>query len=321
MMTTQRVLVADDQPVQRRVLARLLRREGVEVVEAHDGPSALAAFEAGAPDLVLLDATMPGCDGYEVCRRLKFNPTTALTPVVMVTGNDTVEDRVRGVQAGCDDYFTKPIVPAELMARVRSALHIKQLTDELEAAEAVLFTLARAIEGKDPATEGHCERLSVLAERLGRRLGLPEGELVALRRAGIVHDIGKVAVPDAILLKGGPLTEDEWTVMREHAAAGERICAPLKSFRRVLPIVRYHHERQDGSGYPDGLAGAAIPVTARVLQVVDVYDALRMERSYKRALGPLEALATMEAEVRRGWWDSKVFEAFRGMILNENGAS
>jgi len=308
------VLVVDDQPEVRRVLSRLLRAEGMDVVEAADGNEALATFASAAPDLVLLDAVMPGCDGYEVCRRLKQNPRTALTPVVMVTGFDSVEDRVRGAEVGADGYFAKPIVPAELRGRVRSALRLKQLTDELEAAETVLFALAQAVEEKDSATIGHCARLAALAERLGERLGLPESERVALRRAGMVHDIGKVAVPDAILLKRGPLSSEEWAVMRQHSAAGERICAPLRSFRRVLPIVRHHHERFDGSGYPDGLAGEAIPIAARVLQVVDVYDALTMERPYKRALSPQEALDMMDAEVRRGWWDPKVFAAFRALV-------
>jgi putative two-component system response regulator len=310
------VLVVDDQAEVRSVLSRLLREDGMDVVEASDGTEALQACAAAAPDLVLLDAVMPGgCDGYEVCRRLKVDPRTALIPVVIVTGFSSAEDRVRGAEVGADGYFAKPVVPAELRGRVRSALRVKQLTDELEAAETVLFALAQAVEEKDSATEGHCARLSALAERLGARLGLPETELVALRRAGMVHDIGKVAVPDAILLKRAPLSEEEWCVMRQHPAAGERICSPLRSFRRVLPIVRHHHERFDGSGYPDGLAGEAIPITARVLQVVDVYDALTMERPYKRALAPAEALATLESEVQRGWWDPRVFSAFRAMLV------
>ena len=315
-----RALIADDQPMMRRTLARLVQRLGLEVVEAETGTAALARVREMSPDVVLLDAAMPECDGFEVCRRLKGDPGTALTPVVMVSGLASVEDRVRGVEAGADDYFTKPFETAEVLGRVRSVLRVKQLTDELEAAEAVLFALARAIENKDPATEGHCERLASLAERLGATLGLPLEDCVALRRAGIVHDIGKVAVPDAILLKRGPLNDDEWVVMREHAAAGERICAPMKSFRRVLPIVRHHHERRDGSGYPDGLAGDAIPVTARVLQIVDVYDALTMERPYKRALSAGEALQVMRSEVGRGWWDPRVFEAFTGLLV-EPGVS
>jgi len=309
-----RILVADDQPSVRAALSRLLARQGLDVIEVEDGPAALAAARTLNPDLVLLDARMPGCDGFEVCRELKADPLTALTPVVLVTGYHSLRDRVRGAQVGADGFFSKPFEAAELMARVHAALRQKQYTDGLEAVEAVLFTLARVVEGRDADTEGHCYRLSALAERLGERIGLPIEQRTALRRAGIVHDIGKVVVPDAVLLKRGPLTSDEWALMRRHAEAGERICAPLRSFQDVLPIIRHHHERMDGSGYPDGLAGDAIPITARVLQVVDVFDALSMKRPYKRALATAETLDLMEDEVRRGFWDPAVFAAFTTMI-------
>jgi putative two-component system response regulator len=312
-----RVLVADDQASVRAVLARILERQGLEVIQVADGPAALQAGLTMSPDLVLLDVSMPGCDGYEVCRQLKSDHRTALIPVVLVTGDDSVEDRVRGAEVGADDFFGKPFEVTELMARVRAALRQKSLTDGLEASDAVLFTLARVVEARDADTEGHCSRLSVLAERLGERLGLPLATRVALRRAGIVHDIGKIVVPDAVLLKRGPLTEEEWILMRTHAAAGERICSPLRSFQDVLPIIRHHHERQDGTGYPDGLKGTEIPMPARVLQVVDVFDALTIARPYKKALPPLEALAIMDDEVRRGWWDPEVFGAFDIMVRLE----
>ncbi len=316
-VTRHRVLIADDEPIIRVGLSRVLGQMGLEVVEAWDGPSALTAAQTLAPDLVLLDAAMPGYDGYEVCRRLKSDRRTALVPVVLVTGGDSVEDRVLGAEVGADDFFAKPFDVSELAARVRAALRQKSLTDGLEASEAVLFTLARVVEARDADTEGHCSRLSSIAERLGERLEMPLRDRVALRRAGIVHDIGKVIVPDAVLLKRGPLTDGEWVVMRSHAAAGERICAPLRSFRDVLPIIRHHHERLDGSGYPDGLEGDAIPMTARVLQVADVFDALTMARPYKKAQTAAHALGVMEHEVRGGWWDPTVFEAFRRMIREE----
>jgi putative two-component system response regulator len=193
-------------------------------------------------------------------------------------------------------------------------LKLKQRTDELERAESVLFSLARSIEGKDPYTHGHCERLAEYSARLGEHLQLPEEQLIALRRAGVVHDVGKIAVPDAILLKPGRLTAEEWTLIKEHPVVGERICAPLKSFRLVLPIIRHHHEKLDGSGYPDGLRGDAIPVTARVLQIVDVYDALTTDRPYKKAFPIVDALQTMKEEVAKGWWDPHIFDHFERLV-------
>jgi putative two-component system response regulator len=202
----------------------------------------------------------------------------------------------------------------ELLARVGSLLKLKQRTDELERAEAVLFALARSIEGKDPYTGGHCERLAEYSASLGQHLGLPEDQITALRRAGVVHDIGKIAIPDAIILKPSSLTPDEWKLMREHPVIGERICAPLKSFRLVLPIIRHHHEKFDGSGYPDGLRGEATPITARVMQIVDVYDALTTIRPYKPAFSITDALQTMKQEVAKGWWDPHIFDQFERFV-------
>jgi putative two-component system response regulator len=224
---------------------------------------------------------------------------------------------LRALTSGADDFLTRPVDKIELLARVRALLRLKRHTDELERAETVLFALAQSIESKDPYTEHHCDRLSKYASRLGKSLGLPQEQITALERAGIVHDIGKVAVPDAILLKPGKLTDEEWKIMREHPVIGERICAPLKSFRLVLPIIRHHHEKADGSGYPDGLRGEVIPITARVLQIVDVYNALTTARPYKRALSVEETLETMALEVGKGWWDSNVFDHFRKLIAEQ----
>jgi putative two-component system response regulator len=202
--------------------------------------------------------------------------------------------------------------------RVRSLVQLKARTDELERAEVVLFALARSIEAKDPYTAGHCDRLENIAVRLGERIALAEEQTVALRRGCIVHDIGKVAIPDAILLKRTPLTEEEWEVMRQHTVIGERICAPLKTFRLVLPIIRNHHEKFNGTGYPDGLAGEEIPLTARVMQLADVYDALVTERPYKQALSSEQALRIMEEEVAKGWWDARLFAEFRALLSEEH---
>jgi putative two-component system response regulator len=234
--------------------------------------------------------------------------------VVLITALCDRQDRIEGIKVGADDFLSRPVDRTELLARVRSLLRLKHRTDELERAESVLFSLARSIEGKDPYTHGHCERLADYSARLGQQLGLAEDQITALRRAGIVHDVGKIAVPDAILLKPGRLTPDEWTIIREHSAVGERICAPLKSFRFVLPIIRHHHEKLDGSGYPDGLRGDAIPIAARVLQIVDVYDALTTDRPYKKAFSITDALQTMKEEVSQGWWDPHIFDQFERLV-------
>ncbi len=310
------VLVVDDDVSVRSSLTRMLRAQGFDVVSEAEGAGALDSVRLLRPDVVLLDVMMPGLDGLEVCRQLKADRETRLTPIILLTGLAGVEELERGLDAGADDFLTKPPERVELLARIRSLLRLKSYTDELERAESVLLTLARSIEGKDPYTEGHCERLSAHAAKLGRRLGLAEDDVTALERGGIVHDMGKVAVPDAILLKRGPLTAEEWAVMRQHPIVGEHICAPIHSFRLVLPIIRHHHEKRDGSGYPDGQAGEEISVTARVLQVVDVYDALITERPYKPALSPAEALKTMRMEVDKGWWDGDVLAEFRRLILD-----
>lgn len=314
---TGTILVADDQPANRELLEELLTAQGSRVITVPDGAAAVEELSRTQVDLVLLDVMMPHLNGFEVCRKIKSNPETYLIPVVLITALSDKQDRIEGINAGADDFLTRPVDRAELLARVGSLLKLKHRTDELERAEAVLFTLAGSIEGKDPYTHGHCERLSDYSARLGEHLGLTGDEITALRRAGVVHDIGKIAVPDAILLKPGRLTEDEWKIMKEHPLVGERICAPLKSFRLVLPIIRHHHEKLDGSGYPDRLRGDVIPVTARVLQIVDVYDALTTERPYKKAFSSSDALLTMKAEVAKGWWDPHIFEQFERQVTRD----
>jgi putative two-component system response regulator len=313
-MAKQKVLVVDDEETIRRGLERMLVKEDLDVTTAADGEEALVAFEKIRPDLVLLDIMMPKLNGLQVCERVKSTPEGRLTPVIIVTSSSAVENRIRGIETGADDFLTKPFERVELTTRVKSLLRIKRYVDELDRAETVLCALARAIEGKDPYTEGHCERLAIACEALAQRLNMSEKDITALSRAGILHDIGKVAVPDALLLKTGPLTETEWVIMREHPVVGERICSGLKSFQRVLPIIRHHHEKGDGSGYPDGLRTAEIPRTARVLQIVDVYDALRTSRPYKEALSQEMTLRIMEEEVEKGWWDPEIFGEFRGLL-------
>src|ERR1700733_3949705 len=287
---TGTILVADDQAANRELLEELLTTQGFTVITVSGGADVIQELVRTPVDLVLMDVMMPGLTGFQACEKIKNNPDTYLIPVILITALCDRQDRIEGIKVGADDFLSRPVDRTELLARVRSLLRLKHRTDELERAESVLFSLARSIEGKDPYTHGHCERLADYSARLGEQLGLFEEQLTALRRGGVVHDIGKIAVPDSILLKPSKLSEEEWKLIREHPLGGERICAPLKSFRSVLPIIRHHHEKFDGSGYPDGLRGQSIPLTARVLQIVDVYDALTTQRPYKRAFSSAEAL-------------------------------
>jgi putative two-component system response regulator len=315
-----KILLVDDESASRAALETLLRREGFEVHDASGGAAALVECASFRPDLVLLDVLMPGMSGFEVCKRIKAAPETRLTPVVLITGLSATEDRIKGINVGADDFLSKPIDFNELLARTRSLIKLKHYTDELENAESVLFSLALSIEARDPYTRGHCDRLSEMSARMGEKLGIPEEDVKALRRAGVVHDVGKVAVPDSILLKPGPLSPEEIEVMRKHPVIGEQICEPLKTFRLVLPIIRHHHERHDGSGYPDHLRGQGIPLTARILQLADVYDALTTDRPYRKADTSNVALAIMHEEAARGWWDRDLLEAFRAMIRDGHAA-
>ena len=265
-------------------------------------------------DLALLDVVMPHPSGFEVCQAMKSKPETRLIPVVLLTSLNSDSDRLHGIMCGADDFLNKPVNKHELLARVHSLLRLKRFTDELDNAESVLFSLALSIEAKDPYTEGHCDRLSKYSVALAERLGLPEELRVALRRGGLVHDIGKLGVPEQILLKPGPLTPEERKIMEQHTIAGERICAPLRSFRHVLPIIRHHHEKWDGSGYPDGLRGEQIPLIARILQVTDIYDALTTDRPYRKALSLEKAFAIMREEVKRGWWDGSILVEFEAVV-------
>jgi cyclic di-GMP phosphodiesterase len=311
---TPRVLVVDDNREIMLVMRELLAGRGYDVVGVENVAEAEAEIRRQVPDLVLSDVVMPGKSGYEFCREFKSNPATRLVPFVMITGLSDRESKLKGIEAGADDFLNKPIFAEELFARVKSLLTLKEFTDELETAESVLCTLGLSVESRDPYTEGHCERLARNAMALGYHLGLDEASIVALRRGGYLHDLGKIAVPDDILKKGADLTSEEWQVMKRHPVTGEDICKPLKSLRLVLPIIRSHHEHSDGSGYPDGLHKGHIPLLARILQVVDVYDALRTARPYKPALTHEQAAATMRQEARSGLWDAELVTEFLAML-------
>ena len=313
-----RILVVDDEPANVELLRRLMVGQGYEVVTAANGELALEAVVRERPDLILLDVNMPKIDGLEVCRRLKRDSATRLIPIVIITGLSATEDRIRAIDAGADDVLCKPFNIPELEARVRSLARLKRYTDELDDAEAVILSLALTIEARDPYTRGHCQRLAKYGTALGARLALSAEQRVALRRGAFLHDIGKVGIPDSILLKPSRLTPSEYALMQQHTIIGDDLCSELRLLEDVRPIVRHHHERPDGTGYPDQLKGEAVPLLARILSIVDVFDALTTERPYKPALTPERAFRELRQEALNGWKFPALVEEFIVLASEED---
>jgi putative two-component system response regulator len=309
-----KILIVDDTALSRSMTAELLLQEGYEVLEAAEGQQAIELVHHHQPDLLLLDVMMPVMDGYEVCRRLKQDENTRLLPVIFMTALEERSARIQGIEAGGDDFLTKPCDRVELSARVKSLVRQKRLNQDLDHAEQVLFSIARTVESRDPNTGDHCERLVQRGKSFGEYLGLSRSEVRDLMWGGYLHDIGKVGIPDAILLKPGRFTPEEFEQMKQHTVIGEGICKPLRTMQGVVPIIRHHHERWDGSGYPDQLAGDAIPYLAQVFQLIDIYDALVSERPYKTPMTSQEALGIMQEEADRGWRNPHLFEQFKAYI-------
>jgi putative two-component system response regulator len=313
------VLIAERE-TDRRMLAALLRRENCRILEARCSDAGLALLQNSRPDLVIIDRDMSVGDGLDCCRAIKNTRGADLIPILLVTARSTVADEVEGIQAGAAEYLSKPLHPEIFRARIRSLIRHKVAIDRLEESEAILFALAKAVEKRDPSTAGHCQRLALFSAVFGMRMGLSQAHLMALHRGGYLHDIGKIAVPDAILFKPGRLTPEEWVLMKSHCVRGEEICAPLRSLKDVLPIIRSHHERWDGSGYPDGLSGERIPLLARVLQLADAYDALVSERPYKAAYSREQALDILAQEAHFGWRDPVLTGFFLKMSFKDMDA-
>ncbi len=311
-----KILVIDDHATSRMTTVAVLTMEGYEVIEADSGAVAIEFVTKKQPDLILLDVMMPGIDGFEVCQLLKQNEQTRLIPVVFITALNDRRSRIRGIEVGADDFLTKPFDRVELAARVKSLVHQKRLNEDLDHAEQVLFSIAKAIESRDPNTGDHCERLVKLGKAFGEYLNLPRNQIRDLMWGGYLHDIGKVGIPDGVLLKKGQLTSEEWGVMKQHVSIGEKICLPLRSTKGVIPIIRHHHERWDGSGYPDGLKENEIPFIAQVFQIIDIFDALTSERPYKKAFTPEEALDIMRDETAQGWRNPQLMEVFADFIIS-----
>ncbi|MDP8982548.1 MAG: response regulator [Acidobacteriota bacterium] len=315
------ILIIDAEDINRRLLKGILKTSQYRILECRKASEARSVLETERVDLIIVDLMLPEVSGPQFCQWAKSNRETQLIPVLMITSVQGIENEIAAISAGADEFLTKPMHPAVVRARIRALLRTKALTDSLDEAETILFALAQAVEHRDVFTGMHCERLADFSVTLGRALGLSAPDLKALHRGGYLHDIGKVGIPDAILFKKGSLTAEEWDVMRTHTLRGEEICRPMKSLGPVLPIIRNHHEKWDGTGYPDRLAGDQIPLLARILQVTDIYDALTTERCYKPALSRDEAFRVMEEEVRRGWRDPELVEVFRELVCNGSESS
>ena len=311
-----RILIVDDEAAHRKLEKAILQSPEFKVMEASDGEMALDFIKNFEFDVVLMDKRMQGMDGDEVCCRIRNDLNLPLLPIIMVTGNTANEELEKSLLAGANDFIRKPYAPIELVARVRAAVSKKRITDQLDSMESMLFSLARLVEAKDACTGDHCSRLEHVAVMFGNELGLNAQELYALKCGGILHDIGKLGIPDNILLKKDILNEDEWKIMKQHSSIGSRLCSGLKSMRFTVPIIRHHHERWDGGGYPDGLKGEEIPFLARVFQIVDIYDALKNKRPYKEALLDEEIISIFEKETSKGWRDPYLVSVFIGLIRN-----
>jgi putative two-component system response regulator len=310
MAVAGKVLVADDHESTLLGMRDLLESAGHAVHTATNGTDALRVAIHERPDVILLDVVMPGMSGTSVCRELKHAPETRLTPIVLISGSGDRTTRLSALQAGADDFLNKPIDAEELKVRVASAIRLKRLTDELDSAEALFITLARIVEARDPYTVGHCERLAHYATALGTAMDLPANDIDALYRGAFLHDIGKVGIPDRVLLRKGKLTRREYELMKQHPVIGDQLVATLRSLETVRGIVRHHHERLDGGGYPDGLRGDEIPLLARIVSVVDVFDALTTDRPYRKALSASTAYRMLLNEARGGWCAESLVETF-----------
>ncbi len=316
-VTSAAILVVDDEEPVRRLLVNVLKPAGYRLFEAGSAEEAETMLSRVAPDVIVLDVNLPGQSGHHFLRLLRADPATKLLPVIMLTGRPTWADRLSAIDEGVTDFLSKPFSPDELLVRIRSLVRMKRYTDALEDAENVIVALARTVDARDPYTQQHSERVALYGGLLAAAVGLEGTDLAAVRRGGLFHDIGKIAVRDAILLKPGRLTAEEFDEIKRHPAEGRRLLQGMRTLAYALDVVTYHHERLDGSGYPEGLRGETIPLTARVITIADIYDALTTPRTYRPAMSRDQALRVMAAEVERGWWDPRLFREFCALIENE----
>lgn len=303
-----RILVVDDTPISREVLAEVLRREHT-VATAGDGVEALETAVAFNPDVVLLDLHMPRMGGLEACRRLRADERWRLLPVIIVTGETDRGKRFECIDAGANDFLNKPFDVAEITIRARSLVRQKRLTDQLESAEIALVAMVRMLEAKDRYTLGHSQRVAERTAALAGACGLSNARQDRLRKAGLLHDIGKIVLRESILHKPDRLTPEEFEMVKLHPVEGERLLSGLRFARDYLPAVRHHHESFNGTGYPDKLAGEAIPLDARLMAIADAFDAMTSDRSYRKGM-PVERALAIVAENTGPQWDPELAKLF-----------
>jgi putative two-component system response regulator len=309
-----KLLIVDSSDANRAALRTALGELEHDVIEARTTSEAISAISLHKVDLVLIDLFAPELGGAEFCRMLKKTGATQFLPVFVTAPSEDLDSEVRAIDAGADEFLTHPLRPRSFCARIQASLRHKAMIDSLDHSETVLFSLAQSVEERDPDLGQHCQRLALMAAAMGVTLGLPPSDVLALQWGGYLHDVGKVAIPDHILFKAGRLNSEEWEIMTSHAERGVRICSGMRSLAPVLPIIRHHHERWDGSGYPDGLKGEEIPLLARILQLADIYDALTTARPYKPAFTSEEAIQILNSEAEQGWRDPALVATFSDIL-------
>ncbi|WP_034629870.1 HD domain-containing phosphohydrolase [Desulfotruncus alcoholivorax] len=309
-----KIMVVEDNPKAAKLTEAFLSAEGYQVELCVDAASAQAAIYREPPDVILLDVMLPGMDGLQFCRRLKSDHRTRSIPILLLTALDDIKDKVAGLDAGAEDYLCKPFDHMELLARVRLLLRTKKMRDEMETVENIFIFLARIIDARDTYTRGHSERVAEVTARIALKMGLDKGSIANITKGAIVHDIGKVGLPSELIRKTGLLTQEEYCIVQQHPLVGEKIMASLSTARHLLVFIRSHHERLDGSGYPDGLKAEEIPLGVRILSVADVFDALTSDRPYRNALSIDQAIRVLWEEVQKGWWDGEVVDVLQGII-------
>jgi cyclic di-GMP phosphodiesterase len=302
-----KLLLADDNQFYRLALEATLKEWGYDVTAVSDGVAALEVLRAeDAPKMAILDWMMPRVDGMEVCRQVRAVHRPEPTYIIMLTAKGGKQNIIAALENGADDYITKPFDREELQARLQVGRRIVGL----QTSETVVYAFARAVEAKSPFTQGHTDRVAGYALALAERVGLSPADRELLRKGALLHDIGKISIPDAILNKPAPLTNEEYEVVKQHPMQGVKMVEALRSLAEVIPMIRWHHERLDGSGYPDRLRGGKIPLLVRLLSIADSYDAMASPRPYRAGLPHAECVRRLRADAADGRLDGDLIAQF-----------